>query len=52
MQLGYYAFMLMMTRFSILVLGDCSRPYLITWAMFDLLVLFPAYFVSAHELFS
>ena len=44
------ALMVMMTRFFVLVLGDCSRPCLIVWAMFDLLMFSFAYFVSVHEL--
>ena len=52
MQPDYFALMLKMTRFSELVLGDCARPYLIAWAMFDLLSFFSIYFVSAHELYS
>ena len=52
MQPGYFALLLMMTQSSVLVLGDCARQCLIVWAMFDLLVLFSAYFVSAFELCS
>ena len=52
MQPDYFALMLRMTRFSALVLGDCARPCLIAWAMFDLLSFFSIYFVSAHELYS
>ena len=46
---GLLAFMLMMTRFFALVLGDCAKPCLIAWAIFDLLVFFFSYFVFAHE---
>ena len=52
MQSGYFTLMLMMTRFSVLVLGDYARPCLIAWAMFDLLAFFFALFVFAHELCS
>ena len=52
MQPSYFALMLMMTRFSVLVLGDCAKLCLIAWAMFDSLVFFFAYFVYAHELCS
>ena len=38
MQSGYFILMLTMTQFSVLVLGDCARPCLISLAMFDWLV--------------
>ena len=52
MRSSYFALMFMMTRFSVLVLGDCAKPCLITWAMFDLLAFFYAYFGPTHELCS